>query len=254
MNLARIRTIKPAFFTSDQVCACSPLARLLFIGLWCEADRDGRLHDKPSQLKFRILPGDACDVDALLWELVRSRLIGRFEAADPYIQILKFRDHQRPHPKEPPSSIAASGRERPWKETASRDQVGMLPVDFPSSPVGREGDLESQEGKGMENGGRLRTSSSPFMRPTDFERLKKSHAHVGARLRVPYVLHDEFVAKLGGEDPHSALLAWYAGLDEALELSREPIPDVFVFLRPKFTAWAQSRHTDDALAKWVAEG
>lgn len=97
-------------------------------------------------------------------------------------------------------------------------------------------------------------ASSPFLRSTDYERLRRTHAYVGARLRVPNVLHDEFVAKLGGEDPHSALLAWYAGLDEALELSREPIPDVFVFLRPKFTAWAQSRHTDDALAKWVAEG
>lgn len=252
--MARIRTVKPAFFTSDQVCACTPLARLLFMGLWCEADRDGRLHDKPNQIKFRVLPGDACDVDALLWELARHGLIARFEAADPYIQITKFRDHQRPHPKEPPSAIPASGREKPWKETASRDQVVMLPGDFPSSPVGREGDLESREGKGMDDGGRLRSSSSPFLRSTDYERLRRTHAYVGARLRVPAVLHDECATKLGGDDPSGTLLAWYAELDEALELSKEPIPDVFKFLRPKFAAWAESKHTDDGLAKWVAEG
>ena len=41
--MARIRTIKPEFFTSDDICALSPLARLLYVGLWCEADREGRL-------------------------------------------------------------------------------------------------------------------------------------------------------------------------------------------------------------------
>lgn len=32
--MARIRTIKPEFWTSEQVMGCAPLARLLFIGLW----------------------------------------------------------------------------------------------------------------------------------------------------------------------------------------------------------------------------
>ena len=41
--MARIRTIKPEFFTSDDICALSPRARLLYVGLWCEADREGRL-------------------------------------------------------------------------------------------------------------------------------------------------------------------------------------------------------------------
>ena len=49
--MARIRTIKPEFFTSDDICALSPRARLLYIGLWCEADREGRLVWAPRGFK-----------------------------------------------------------------------------------------------------------------------------------------------------------------------------------------------------------
>jgi len=37
----RIRSIKPEFWKSETVAALSPLARLLFIGLWNYADREG---------------------------------------------------------------------------------------------------------------------------------------------------------------------------------------------------------------------
>lgn len=33
--MARARTLKPSFFDSEQVAACSLLARLTFVGLWC---------------------------------------------------------------------------------------------------------------------------------------------------------------------------------------------------------------------------
>lgn len=87
-----------------------------------------------------------------------------------------------------------------------------------------------------------------------YQSRQDRNAFTGARLDVPPVLHDELRRKLGGDDPDTVLKAWYRALDEALEISGEPIVDVFQFLRPKFTAWAQSRLTDDALAKWVAEG
>lgn len=41
--MARIRTIKPEFFTSEDIVSLSPLARLFYVSLWCEADREGRL-------------------------------------------------------------------------------------------------------------------------------------------------------------------------------------------------------------------
>lgn len=73
--MARIRTVKPEFFTSGSVTAVSPLARLLFIGLWCEADREGRFQWSPRSLKLRYLPADDCDGHALLDELAREGLI-----------------------------------------------------------------------------------------------------------------------------------------------------------------------------------
>ena len=73
--MARIRTIKPEFFTSDDICALSPLARLLYVGLWCEADREGRLVWTPGVMKRRYLPDDACDIEVLGAELTARGLI-----------------------------------------------------------------------------------------------------------------------------------------------------------------------------------
>lgn len=90
------------------------------------------------------------------------------------------------------------------------------------------------------------------MSPLRYEKLKQSFRHVGARLRVPHVLHDELVTKLGGDDPDGRLVAWYAQLDADVERTKEPIPDVFVWLRPKFVEWSVDSTTDAAMAAWVA--
>lgn len=39
--MARIRSIKPEFWTSEQVMALSPLARLAFLGMWNFCDDAG---------------------------------------------------------------------------------------------------------------------------------------------------------------------------------------------------------------------
>ena len=45
--MSRIRSIKPEFFTSEDIVSMTPLARLFYVSLWCEADREGRLDWKP---------------------------------------------------------------------------------------------------------------------------------------------------------------------------------------------------------------
>lgn len=57
--MARIRAIKPDFFTSEDIVSLSPLARLLFISTWLEADREGRFVWRPKTMKLRYLPGIA---------------------------------------------------------------------------------------------------------------------------------------------------------------------------------------------------
>lgn len=92
----RIRTIKPQFFVNDELAACDPLARLLFIGLWCAADRDGRLLDRPARLKTEILPYDDVDIEVLLHQLAERDFIRRYEVGGrKLIQVTTFGLHQR---------------------------------------------------------------------------------------------------------------------------------------------------------------
>lgn len=93
--MARIRTVKPEFFTSESVCSVSPLARLLFIGLWCEADREGRLKWKPKTLKIRYLPVDSCDILSVANELISEGMISVYEIdGHSYCDIPSFKSHQ----------------------------------------------------------------------------------------------------------------------------------------------------------------
>lgn len=83
--------------------SASAHARLLLMGLWCEAHDDGVFEWKPLTLKARIFPVDAVDVPALLAELVELSFVQRFEASGkPYGAIRNFRKYQRP--KKPNSS------------------------------------------------------------------------------------------------------------------------------------------------------
>jgi hypothetical protein len=101
--MARIRTIKPEFFTSDDICALSPLARLLYVGLWCEADREGRLVWTPGVLKRRYLSDDCCDISVIGAELVSRGLVRLY--GDGLACIPSFSRHQHVNIREAQSKL-----------------------------------------------------------------------------------------------------------------------------------------------------
>lgn len=104
--MARIRTIKPEFFTSEDIVSMTPLARLFYIALWCESDRMGRLEWKPGTFKMRYLPGDSCDVSELAKELIAKGLIVVYEAnGKQYAEIPTFTEHQVINNRETDSTI-----------------------------------------------------------------------------------------------------------------------------------------------------
>ena len=106
--MARIRTIKPDFFLNDDLASLNPLDRLLFIGLWTQADRQGRLEDRPARIKAAILPYDDHDVDAALTRLAEKNFITRYTVERcNYIEVKNFLKHQYPNVKESVSTMPA---------------------------------------------------------------------------------------------------------------------------------------------------
>lgn len=101
--MARIRTIKPEFFTSEDIVDLDPISRLLYISLWCEADKEGRLIWKPKTFKMRYFPADNCDIDVMCAALVSSGLIELY--GDGYAFIPSFKDHQHINPRESDSKL-----------------------------------------------------------------------------------------------------------------------------------------------------
>lgn len=130
--MARIRTIKPEFFTSEDIVNLSPLARLLYIAIWCEADKEGRLVWKPVTFKLRYFPGDNCDIQALCDEIVSSGLVVLYGQG--YAHIPAFKAHQHINPRE-----SASQLPDPQEQTTRQPRVGTRQPRDSDAQGGREG-------------------------------------------------------------------------------------------------------------------
>lgn len=101
--MPRIRYLKPEFFTDEDLAELSFQARLFYAGLWCHADKAGRLEDRPKYFKAVIFPYDNMDVKKLIDALSVSKhngrpFIQRYSVdGDDFIQILRWDKHQKPH-------------------------------------------------------------------------------------------------------------------------------------------------------------
>lgn len=95
--MARIRTIKPDFWTDEKVTSLSFGARLLFIGLWNFADDDGRMKFHPRKLHLQILPADAdANINRMISDLSHIKLIQVYTVdGKDYLQITNFGVHQK---------------------------------------------------------------------------------------------------------------------------------------------------------------
>ena len=133
--MAKIRGVKPEYWTDDDVMELSIAARLLFIGLWNYACDNGHLQDRPKQIKMRILPGDDVDVAELLEEIA---VLGLIERSDGVIHIPNLARHQKPH-------------KRWWKTCDLADCT--VPDGASSTPHNRGATVAQQEANGGATGG-----------------------------------------------------------------------------------------------------
>lgn len=93
--MARIRTIKPDFWTDENIVECSVSARLLFIGLLNFADDNGNLVYSAKKIKMQIFPGDSFDCEPLINELITHGLLIEYSVNNSkYLNIKGFKKHQ----------------------------------------------------------------------------------------------------------------------------------------------------------------
>lgn len=122
--MARARNIKPGLFKNELLVEQSLFVRMLFIGLWTLADREGRLEDRPKRIKLELFPYDNEDTDAALSVLDEFKFIKRYEVdGKKVIQIVNFLKHQTPHGTEKDSELPDINGEYTVNERSSNGCV-----------------------------------------------------------------------------------------------------------------------------------
>jgi hypothetical protein len=128
----RSRNIKPGFFKNEELAECPFEGRILFCGLWCLCDREGRMEYRPRKIKAELFPYDeGIDVDRLVRQLEERGFVRRWSVEGMgFLEVLKFREHQNPHHRESQSVIPSP----PWfedqeEERRVREESGPQPWD-----------------------------------------------------------------------------------------------------------------------------
>jgi hypothetical protein len=166
--MARIRTIKPAFFSSLSNADLPVGTRLTWIGLWTYVDDKGRGVDDARLVKAAVWPLDDSyttkKVEADLVKLEKAGKIGRYiHDGQRYLAVVKWRDHQRidkpqrstlpPAPWEPKSgNDPGTGQEDSGNVPGTPPpDDGNAPGTMPPKDGGEvEGNGSGREGKGKE--------------------------------------------------------------------------------------------------------
>jgi len=256
--MARSRNIKPGFFSNEHLAEVDFATRLLFIGMWTEADREGRLEDRPRRLKMALFPADNVDIEKMLADLdhlgfITRYTVGSFKA----IQIVNWSKHQNPHVKEAKSIIP----EMPGLE-GSCGEHGASPVLAPDKHSSFPADSLS-----LDSGFLIPDSLTPSQAPVATEALfasfwklyprkvgKDKAEKAWAKLKVDQALYDlmvtalakqvltpDWVKERGQFIPHPA--TWLNG-----KRWQDEIPDVPTNVHP----FPQSRHTGFAERDYTA--
>lgn len=124
--MARIRSIKPEFWSSAQVMECSPTARLLFIGLWNFCDDHGRHPTNAKTIKALVFPADNYateDIRRLIDELSSNGLVSIYVVdGKEYLQVTGWHHQKIDRPQSPkyPSPVAEHSPNR--RRTIATDE------------------------------------------------------------------------------------------------------------------------------------
>ena len=180
--MARARNIKPAFFKNEELAELGAYAMILFEGLWCIADREGKLEDRPKRIKIETVPYFDVDMEELLSSLQASGFILRYEVKGcKYIKIVNFSKHQKPHKNEVASDIPdpITNKAQPRRETGTTKAIATradslntdsLNIDCCSSARTREDQQPPPQEKIIDHYGK---SFLQAMSPSQYERIRE---------------------------------------------------------------------------------
>jgi len=202
--MARMRCVKPEFWTSEQVMDLSLDTRLLFIGMWNFCDDAGIHPASEKRLKAEVFPCDdmsSPDVRRMIDELIGARLIEEYEVAGARFWIVTGWHHQKidqptfKHPT-PDGVIPAGAPKRRQTGHSAKTSPSNQPEDAecsPNTPRSLDG-CSPPEGKGEEGKGLKPLSGEPDdpakevieylnrIAERQFQLVKANRALVNARL------------------------------------------------------------------------
>ena len=192
--MSRIRSIKPDFFLDEDLSELSFQDRIAFIGLWCQADREGRLEDRPKYLKALIFPYDNSKMNECLDRLSNGDkpFINRYNVDNRgYIQINNFLKHQRPHHTEKESTF-------PPLEDGELTVIPLI------KKVGKGKEKGKVNGKGIYSSGVIKKLNS--ITKHSFKNTSSHSGYIKARINEGYSLEDfesviEYKKDEWGNDP-----------------------------------------------------
>lgn len=144
--MLRIRSIKPDFWKDEGLAELSASTRLLFIGLWMLADREGRLEYRPAKIRAEIFPYHPEEpVEKQIKQLIKLGCLEPYNVdSKDYLEISGFSKHQRPNHREQPSVLPA--RARPG--TPGQDRGDLIRSDLNRTEQNRSEGKGSPEGEG----------------------------------------------------------------------------------------------------------
>jgi len=149
--MARIRSIKPAFFRHEELYEAEketglPL-RLAFAGLWTAADREGRFKWSARNLKLDCLPYDDVDFSRVLDALTTRGFIQRYTVNSvDYGFIPTWKSHQIINNREAASELPEPNENNILTRASRVDDATVTPLcKIQGEGKGREGERKEKD-------------------------------------------------------------------------------------------------------------
>lgn len=215
--VARIRSIKPEFFTSETLAKVSKSARLTFIGLWTYVDDNGVGLDNDRLVAAALYALEEDPLEALrsvsedLAQLSTVGVVTRYEVnGRRYLFITNWLEHQKvSHPGKPryprppktaPDAVTSDDTEPPEGHTKPS---GGSPEDLAQSSA-----LSREQGAGSKEQGNTRSADAEAQETSNAKRRRRAPGYVAARFAEFYAAYPR---KKG---PADAEKAWTKAVDD----------------------------------------